>query len=131
MALLKRVIYALIFVVPLIGAVVVYGIKYQATFRAEKIAKVKADIAREQSSIAVLKAEIAYLSQPNLTALHTQQHLDLKPMGVGQIANLNDLPLRGEQKDVLGQHLELLGAGPGALGSQGSVSVKAKVPSHD
>ena len=92
------------------AAIGVYTIKYEATLQAEKVAKLRRAIDDQRTAIAALKAEWAFLVQPDrLTAL-AGRHLDLQPMKMTQVITLSDLPQRAADKgDLIAQKLMGLG----------------------
>lgn len=79
----------------LIGsATYVYKIKYETTFYAEKAAKLRAEIRREQEGIATLRAEWTRLAAPDRIQTLAQRHLTLKVMEINQLDRLDTLPAR-------------------------------------
>jgi hypothetical protein len=129
MKLFKRLFYVCL-VMGLIGsAVAVYSVKYEATFHAEKISKFKRNIQREREQIAVLNAEIAYLSQPQTISVHARHFLDLKPLTVEQVGSVTDLKMRGGNgEDDIAKKLEAMGimdpdAAPATTGSAAPSSI--------
>lgn len=61
-----------------------------------ELAGVKAQIAREQESIRVLKAEWTFLNQPDRLQTLARDHLALAPTAASQIVMLASLPARTE-----------------------------------
>lgn len=86
-----------------------YSIKYDTLYYAEEIAKIKARLAKERDSIAVAKAEWALLERPDRLQRMVDQHLDLQPMSINQMARIADLPARPAKGDEIGQKLQALG----------------------
>jgi hypothetical protein len=94
----------------LLGAAVnLYRIKYDATLHAEHVAKLKRQISAEVDSIAVLRAEWAYLARPDRVQAFTTRHLDLKPLSREQTVLLASLPDKPQPVDEIGKKLEALG----------------------
>ncbi|HLM39315.1 MAG TPA: hypothetical protein VK434_06925 [Microvirga sp.] len=86
-----------------------YSIKYETLYYAEQVAKLKAKAQREREAIAVLQAEWQYLDRPDRLQAAADQHLDLQPLKIQQLARLSDLPNRPEREDGIGRKLEALG----------------------
>ena len=91
------------------AAIGVYSIKYEATLQAEKVAKLHRAIDEERVAIAALKAEWAFLVQPDRLTSLAGRHLDLKPMKMTQIVKLSELPQKAPKGDLIGQKLMGLG----------------------
>lgn len=86
-----------------------YSVKYETLFYVEKVAKLKSNVQRERDAIAVLKAEWQFLDRPDRLQAAADQHLDLQPMKIQQLARLSDLPNRPDREDEIGRKLEALG----------------------
>jgi hypothetical protein len=86
-----------------------YSIKYETLYYAEQVKKLKGLVQRERDSIAVLRAEWAFLNRPDRLQEAVERHLDLQPMGVPQLARLSDLPQRPPREDGIARKLEALG----------------------
>jgi hypothetical protein len=86
-----------------------YSIKYDTLYYAEQVAKLKTKLQRERDAIAVLQAEWQYLDRPDRLQAAADQHLDLQPLKILQLARLSDLPNRPEREDEIGRKLEALG----------------------
>jgi hypothetical protein len=86
-----------------------YSIKYDTLYYAEQVAKLKTKLQRERDAIAVLQAEWQYLDRPDRLQAAADQHLDLQPLKIQQLARLSDLPNRPEREDEIGRKLEALG----------------------
>ena len=91
------------------SAVYAYSIKYETTFAAEELQKLKKRAIKERDAIAVLKAEWQHHNQPERLQALADRHLDLQPLAVGQITRLADVPMRGPKTDSIGRKLEDLG----------------------
>jgi len=98
------------------AAIGVYSIKYEATRQAERVAKLSRAIEHERVQIGALKAEWAFLAQPDRLTDLAQRHLDLQPMKVEQIVKASDLPEKASG-DAIAQKLEGLGMGGIITGS--------------
>jgi len=86
-----------------------YSIKYDTLYYAEQVAKLKNQVQREREAIAVLQAEWQYLDRPDRLQAAADQHLDLQPMKIQQLARLSDLPNRPSREDEIGLKLQALG----------------------
>lgn len=107
-------------VVSLVGAAVyVYRIKYDATAHSEQVSKLKRQISAEKDSIAVLKAEWAFLARPDRVQAFAEKHLELKPLQRQQTIQLAALPARPAPVDEIGNKLEALGL----MGADASIAV--------
>lgn len=86
-----------------------YSVKYDTLYYTEQVAKLKAKVQRERDAIAVLQAEWQYLDRPDRLQAAADQHLDLQPLKIQQLARLSDLPNRPAREDEIGRKLEALG----------------------
>ncbi|QFU17135.1 cell division protein FtsL [Microvirga thermotolerans] len=86
-----------------------YSVKYETLYYVEQVAKLKAKVQRERDAIAVLQAEWQYLDRPDRLQAAADQHLDLQPLKIQQLARLSDLPNRPAREDEIGRKLEALG----------------------
>jgi hypothetical protein len=86
-----------------------YSIKYDTLYYAEQVAKLKNQAQRERDAIAVLQAEWQYLDRPDRLQAAADQHLDLQPMKIQQLARLSELPNRPTREDEIGLKLQALG----------------------
>jgi hypothetical protein len=91
------------------SALYAYSIKYDTLYYAEQVRELKAKVQRERDSIAVLRAEWAFLNRPDRLQVAVEHHLDLQPMNVQQLARLSDLPNRPPREDGIAKKLEALG----------------------
>src|ERR1700710_2857631 len=76
------------------AAAYVYEIKFEATLRAERVAKMRGDIQRERDAIAALRAEWATLENPARIQGLARRHLKLRPADATQYDALDRLPER-------------------------------------
>ena len=72
----------------------VYKIKYESTLQAEKVAKLRGEIRREQDTIANLRAEWSKLDRPDRIQELAQRHLTLKAADIVNYDPLDRLPER-------------------------------------
>ena len=85
-----------------------YSIKYETLYYAEQVKELKRKVQRERDSIAVLRAEWAFLNRPDRLQEAVERHLDLQPLSIQQLARLSDLPNRPPREDTIGRKLEAL-----------------------
>ena len=88
------------------AAVVTYSLKHEAERSASRVARLNAAIAREREQTAMLKAEWSALSQPSrLQQLveRFQDHFQLAPFSVSQVATLDEIPLRPKPEPEPGE----------------------------
>lgn len=89
-----RLVNLLVIAALVTAAVWVYAIKFEATQQAEGVDGLRADIRREQDTIAGLRAEWARLDRPDRLQELAGRHLKLKPVEVAQFDSLEALPER-------------------------------------
>ena len=78
----------------ILAASFVYKIKFDSTLQAERVAKLRAELRRERSSIAVLRAEWAKLDTPGRIRGLADRHLGLHPAKPTQFDSFDRLPER-------------------------------------
>ena len=88
--LLHMVVLAALF----LAAADVYKIKYESTLQAEKVARLRGEIRREQDTIANLRAEWSKLDRPDRIQELAKRHLTLKAADIGNYDPLDRLPER-------------------------------------
>ncbi len=86
-----------VFVLLVLAAAYVYEIKFESTLRAERVAKMRADLRRERDAIAALRAEWAQLENPARIQGLVLRHLQLGPIRPPQFDSLDQLPERPPQ----------------------------------
>jgi cell division protein FtsL len=91
------------------SALYAYTIKYDTTVQNEQLQKVRNQTQKEREAIAVLKAEWQYLNRPDRLQALANQHLELVPLSITQIARVSDVPMRAPKVDSIGQKLEAMG----------------------
>lgn len=90
----RRLLNIVLVVVMIVGAALVYRVKYGAQLETKRIQALEAQIKAEREEIAILKAEWSLLNQPNRLQSLTEQYADilqLRPLKVEQIASLDDV----------------------------------------
>ncbi len=78
----------------ILAASFVYKIKFDSTLQAERVAKLRAELRRERSAIAVLRAEWAKLDTPGRIRGLADRHLGLQPSKATQFDSFERLPER-------------------------------------
>ncbi|MGL4728222.1 MAG: cell division protein FtsL [Bosea sp. (in: a-proteobacteria)] len=91
------------------SAVYAYSIKYEATFAAEEVQRLKKRVQKERDAIAVLRAEWQHLNRPERLQALAERHLDMQPLSITQITRWQDVPMRGPKGDSIGRKLDDLG----------------------
>jgi cell division protein FtsL len=76
------------------AAVVVYDVKYSATYEAQKVARLNNEINQEREKIAALKAEWSVLSAPDRIQRLASKYLGMKPLPITHIGTFASLPER-------------------------------------
>jgi len=89
-----RILHIVVLAALVLAAADVYKIKYESTLQAERVAKLRGEIRRENDAIAALRAEQAKLERPDRIQDLAQRHLKLKPTDARQLDALNQLPDR-------------------------------------
>jgi hypothetical protein len=113
----------------LIGsAAYAYSTKYETLYYAETLSKLKAKLQRERETVAIAKAEWAMQTRPDRLQRIVDQHLDLQPMNIAQLARFSDIPNKPAKGDAIGQKLELLGLEPETTSSTQPSKPKAAKP---
>ena len=74
------------------AAVVVYDVKYSATYEAQKVARLNNEINQEREKIAALKAEWSVLSAPDRIQRLASKYLGMKPLPITHIGTFASLP---------------------------------------
>src|SRR5262245_47743425 len=92
-----RILNLCVLVLLVLAAAYVYEIKFESTLRAERVAKMRADVRRERDAIAALRAEWAQLENPARVQGLVRRHLPLGPARAVQFDSLDQLPERPPQ----------------------------------
>ena len=92
--MVMRFVHLIVAAALVVAAVGVYTIKFESTVRAERAAKLAAEIKRERDTIAALRAEWALLDNPARIEALVHRHLALKMLDPAQIEHLESLPER-------------------------------------
>jgi hypothetical protein len=103
-----------------------YTVKYETTWEAEQLIKLKSKVQREKDAIAILRAEWQLLNRPERLQELSRQYPDLAPLQAHQLGTIAELPMRGEKGDALGKKLDLMGlASPTATPTETTGSITA------
>lgn len=89
-----RLLHIVVLAALVLAAADVYKIKYESTLQAERVAKLRTELRREQDAIANLRAEWARLDRPDRIQELANRHLGLKPLETRQFDTLDRLPER-------------------------------------
>lgn len=89
-----RLLHIVVLAALVLAAADVYKIKYESTLQAERVAKLRTELRREQDAIANLRAEWAKLDRPDRIQELANRHLGLKPLETRQFDTLDRLPER-------------------------------------
>lgn len=91
------------------SALYAYSIKYKTMFRAETVARLKAEIKTEQDNIGILRADWANLTRPERVQALAEKLTALQPLALNQIVRPDALPDKAPRADAIGRELEQLG----------------------
>jgi cell division protein FtsL len=100
-----------------LAAADVYKIKFESTRQAQRVAKLRMEIRREQDAIAAVRAQWSKLDSPARIQDLARRHLALRPVEARQYDQLDNLPERPpdllpvEEADPIGKviaHPEIL-----------------------
>ena len=93
----------------LVSALVVYRIKYQATYQAEEVERLERQIAREREDINALGALWAQLDRPDRIQMLAEKHLGLTYADPRQNVRADQLPARAPKVDQIADIMASLG----------------------
>ena len=97
-------------IVALVGsAVYAYSIKYATLYQAERMVKLKHELANETDSLAMLRAEWSHIANPVRVEVLADAYLGGQVMQLSQIATLASLPDKIARGDAIGAKLQDLG----------------------
>jgi cell division protein FtsL len=91
---MMRLLHLVVIAALVASAAYVYKIKFDSTLRAERVARLRAEIKRERDTVAALRAQWETLDRPARIQALAERHLALKPLDANQIDNLDRLPER-------------------------------------
>jgi cell division protein FtsL len=90
----------IVLVLAVIGlSIGLYHIKYRAEAAETRAHKIEREIAQEQESIRVLRAEWSYLNQPERLQELARRYTKLEPLQASQIGTFADVPLPHKADD--------------------------------
>jgi cell division protein FtsL len=92
--MMLRLLHMVVLAGLFLAAADVYKIKYESTLQAEKVARLRGEIRREQDTIANLRAEWSKLDSPDRIQDLAKRHLTLKSAEVTTYDPLDKLPDR-------------------------------------
>ena len=93
------------------SALYAYSIKYKTMFRAETVARLRAEIKSEQDNIGILRADWANLTRPERVQALAERLTTLQPLQLNQIVKVDAIPDKGPRGDAIGRELDQLGLG--------------------
>jgi len=97
----RRMTGFLLFLIGVALTVGLYYVKTRAQTARKQAVKIERQIAQEEASLRVLRAEIAYLEKPERLKALSEAHLGLQPVAVKDVIELKDIvsefPLREEE----------------------------------
>jgi hypothetical protein len=91
---MMRLLHLVVIAALVASAAYVYKIKFDSTVRAERVARLRAEIKREHDLVAVLRARWETLDSPARIQALADRHLSLKQLDANQVDNLDRLPDR-------------------------------------
>lgn len=104
-----RILNAIAIICLIGAAVLVYDVKYQSTYEAQKVARLNNQIRAEREKIASLKAEWNVLAAPARIQGLASRYLGMKPVGVANLDDFARLPERIKPSgDPIGDIIEAL-----------------------
>jgi cell division protein FtsL len=92
--MMLRLLHMVVLAALFLAAADVYKIKYESTLQAERVAKLRGEIRREQDAIANLRAEWSKLDRPDRIQELAQRHLTLRAAEIANYDPLDRLPER-------------------------------------
>ena len=92
--MMLRLLHMVVLAALFLAAADVYKIKYESTLQAERVARLRGEIRREQDTIANLRAEWSKLDRPDRIQELAKRHLTLKTADIGNYDPLDRLPER-------------------------------------
>jgi cell division protein FtsL len=104
-------IFHLLSVLVLVGAAfLVYKVKYESTYEAQRAAKLRSEIRVERERLATLKAEWTRLAAPQRIQDLATRHLGMKALEVGRISDFSNLPEKpiAIDGDPIGEFIDTL-----------------------
>ena len=104
-----RLLHAVAIAALIASAVYVYGVKYRTIYASEQLVKTRHLIAREKDAINLLRAEYAHLARPDRLQALADAKLGFQPLGLSQIATVEELPESRPKVNSIGRELETLG----------------------
>lgn len=110
-----------------LAAADVYKIKFDSTLQAEQVAKLRGEIRRERDAVAALRAEWTALDNPDRIQALAARHLALKPLDIGQLDKLDQLPARPiDLVPPVERTVPMVEIDPGGEGPTGSIPVERR-----
>ena len=122
-----RVLHIGVVAALVLAAADVYKIKFDSTLQAEQVAKLRGEIRRERDAVAALRAEWTALDNPDRIQALARRHLALKPLDIGQLDKLDQLPARPiDLVPPVERTVPMVEIDPAVDGPTGSISVERR-----
>jgi cell division protein FtsL len=93
---MMRLLHLVVIAALVASAAYVYKIKFDSTVRAERVARLRAEIKRERDAVAALRAQWETLDRPARIQALADRHLSLRPLDANQVDGLDHLPERAQ-----------------------------------
>lgn len=91
--MLRRLMSLMLTGLVIAAGISLYLLAHRVDERREEIARLEAEIAREETAIRILEADWAYLTSPERIRAQAERFLALRPPRAGQqLARIDDLP---------------------------------------
>lgn len=90
----RRMTGFLLFLIGVALTVGLYYVKTRAQTARKHAVKIERQIAQEEASLRVLRAEIAYLENPERLKTLSEAHLGLQPIAVKDVLELTDIAVQ-------------------------------------
>lgn len=97
----RRMTGFLLFLIGVALTVGLYYVKTRAQTARKYAVKIERQIAQEEASLRVLRAEIAYLENPERLKVLSETHLGLQPIAVKDVFELKDIAVQFPLRDDL------------------------------
>ncbi len=95
----RRMTAFILFVIGVSLTVGLYYVKTRAQSAKKEVRRLERLISQEEASLQVLKAEIAYLENPQRLMELSEQHLGLKPIANDNVISISDIAVRFPLRD--------------------------------
>jgi hypothetical protein len=97
----KRPATLILFALSVVAGAALFAVSFEVSELDERLIVLNEEITRDREAIHVLRAEWAYLNQPERLESLSQRYLDLKPLEGGQFIEIAALPARPVPEAIL------------------------------